>query len=149
MVFPEKLVCGLILTRGEIFEGIDGNLLKILDNRCDGFSEFGEVYISTIKKNRIKGWKKHKQMVVNLVVPCGEVKLVVFDDREASKTKGTFNEFTLSVKNYLRVTIPPMLFFAFQGIDERNFLLNVASIPHDDNECENYELNHINYDWKV
>lgn len=149
MVFPNKLVAGLILTRTKIFESADGNLLKILSSRCDGFSEFGEVYISTIKKNKIKGWKKHKQMIVNLVVPSGEVKLVVFDDREVSKTKGMFNEFILSTKNYYRVTIPPKVNFAFQGIGERNFLLNVASIPHDDSECENIELNQIKYDWKV
>ena len=37
---------------------------------------FGEAYFSKIKFNKIKAWKYHSKMTLNLAVPHGKVKFV-------------------------------------------------------------------------
>ena len=46
------------------------------------FNGFQEAYFSTIKKDRIKGWKRHLRMTMNLIVPVGNVQFNFYDDRK-------------------------------------------------------------------
>ncbi|MBD3840069.1 MAG: WxcM-like domain-containing protein, partial [Epsilonproteobacteria bacterium] len=108
----------------------------------DGFCGFGEAYFSTINQDDIKGWKKHTEMTLNLVVPVGEIKFVVYDE----ETKEFFST-TLSQNNYQRLTVKQNLWMAFQGVGEYNMLLNLASIEHNPNEAINIDLSDINYEW--
>lgn len=133
---------GVILTplkqilhpKGDIFHG-----MKKSDAGYDGF---GEAYFSTINKDDIKGWKKHTKMTLNLVVPVGEIKFVVYDE----ETK-EFLSITLSQNNYQRLTLKPNLWMAFQGVGEYNILLNLASIEHNRDEAITKDLSEIHYEW--
>ena len=114
-----------------------------------GYSGFGEAYFSTVESNAIKGWKLHREMVLNLVVPKGAVRFVIFDERPGSPTKKKYNEIILSRANYGRLTIPSKLWVGFQGIDEKtSLLLNIANIQHDPNEIDRKELGEIVFDWR-
>ena len=74
-----------------------------------------------------------------------KIKVVIFDDKT-----GLFDEFILSPQNYFRLTIPPNLWVAFQGMDEAaSLLLNVASVRHDPTEVDNKELDKIRYNWRI
>jgi len=142
-----ELIEGLSLSPVNVVENKLGDIYKILSKSENSFDEFGEVYISTVAQGVVKAWKNHKQMICNLVVPFGEVKFVVFDDRASSKTKNKFFEITLSKKNYKRLTIPVKLWFGFKGLSKFNAIVNVASVPHDHDECDRKELDQIKYDW--
>ena len=145
----------------KVFDGIDVNPLKIIKNdkgdvlrglRSDEklFKGFGEAYFSKIKFNTIKGWKLHKKMTMNLLVPFGTVKFVFFDDRKDSNTKGNFFEYILSQENYYRLTVSPNIWFAFMGLDkEDSLILNLSNILHNDNEVEEKLIKEISYDWKI
>ena len=61
-----------------------GNVLKYINVEDKNFIKFGEVYLSCIDHKYVKGWKKHKIATLNLIVPVGEVKFVLFDDRNCS-----------------------------------------------------------------
>jgi len=89
-------------------------------------------------------------MILNIIVPVGEIGFVLFDDREGCLTRGNFFEIVLSRKNYFRLTIPAGIWMAFYGIGEgENLLLNIASILHDPTEAVNLpiENDYINYSW--
>jgi dTDP-4-dehydrorhamnose 3,5-epimerase len=87
-------------------------------------------------------------MTLNLIVPIGEIKFVMHDDRENSITKGKFFEIILSPNNYKRLTIPPNIWMGFQGRGiGLNLLLNIADIEHDPNEAIRAELSNITYSW--
>ncbi|MFM9944315.1 MAG: dTDP-4-dehydrorhamnose 3,5-epimerase family protein, partial [Bacteroidia bacterium] len=102
---------------------------------------FGEAYFSTVNFNVAKGWKKHRQMILNIVVPAGAIKFVLFDNRMESNTYQQMQEIELSKDNYQRLTVPPGIWMAFKGMGkELNMLLNIASIPHDPDEAENLPL---------
>ena len=119
-----------------------GDVYRILKAVDLEFDRFGEAYFSTIGRNRIKGWKKHEQMVLNIAVPVGEIKFVIYNENSQD-----FFSISLSKNNYKRLTISPGLWIAFKGMQENNMLVNIANIEHDPNESENVDLNTIDYEW--
>ena len=127
----------------------DGGILHIMKNSDHGYHGFGEAYLSEVMPGCTKGWKNHKNMVVNLSVPYGSVKVVVFDDREDSSSRGKFVQYILSREiNYSRVTINPGLWFGFQCLSEfPAAVLNISNIRHDPNEVLTKGLSEINFNW--
>jgi dTDP-4-dehydrorhamnose 3,5-epimerase len=125
------------LTPLRIISGDSGEVMHALKQHESSFQGFGEAYFSTVEKQAVKGWKKHMRMVLNLIVPSGAIRFVLYDDRPASKSFQTIQELILSKENYQRLTVPPGIWMAFQGIsDGLNMLLNIASIPHDPTEAD-------------
>jgi dTDP-4-dehydrorhamnose 3,5-epimerase len=125
-----------------------GDIFHALKSTNETFISFGEAYFSNVNHGAIKGWKKHTKMFLNLIVPLGTIKFVLFDDRELSTTFGQYQEVEFGEFNYQRLFVPPGIFMSFQGIGlHRNMLLNIASIPHDPTESVNKELAEISYSW--
>lgn len=126
-----------------------GNIYHALKKSDESFSGFGEAYFSTVNYKAIKAWKKHKEMVCNLIVPVGKVLFVLYDDREKSITKNSYYEVELSLENYYRLTIPPGVWTGFQGLSENlSVILNIASIEHNPEEVDRLEIENIPYQWK-
>lgn len=141
----QAMIEGVSITPLQIISMQAGNVMHGMKKDDTGFFGFGEAYFSSIHSGYIKGWKRHREMVCNFIVPNGKIKVVIFDDKT-----GLFDEFILSPQNYLRLTIPPNLWVAFQGMDEAaSLLLNVASVRHDPTEVDNKELDKIRYNWRI
>jgi len=140
------MIEGVHLTKLRVFETDGGNVMHGMKKTSNGFSGFGEAYFSHIKKNSIKAWKRHKLMTLNLIVPVGKIKFVIFDNRDLSCEK--FQEVTISKEHYYRLTIPPMVWVGFQGIfNDESLLLNIADIEHSPEEIDRLDIDDINYDW--
>lgn len=149
----DKLIEGISLTPLKIIEGENGRVMHALKSSETSFSEFGEAYFSTVKKGFVKGWKCHSRMTLNIIVPVGNIRFVIFDDRSGSKTQNCFNEFFLGLDyEYSRLTVKPNLWMAFQGVGESlNLLLNLASIEHDPEEAESLPIENKyipKYNWQ-
>jgi dTDP-4-dehydrorhamnose 3,5-epimerase len=87
-------------------------------------------------------------MILNLVVPVGKIKFVLFDDRDESNIR--FQEIIISRDNYCRLTVPPMVWMGFQGLSsEKSMLLNITNIEHDPGEVDRLEIDKINYNWSI
>ena len=140
------MIEGLIQTDLKIIPVEGGDVLHAMKDTDDGYSGFGEAYFSSIESKSIKAWKMHKNMVLNLVVPVGEVKFV-FCDKRAGNLE--FQEVILSHENYKRLTVPPEIWFGFQGVsDKTSVLLNIANIKHDPDEVDRINIEQIEYDWR-
>ena len=133
---------GVILTPLKQIYNPKGDIFHAIKKSDEGFVDFGEAYFSLINKNTIKGWKKHNQMILNVVVATGKIEFVIFDDKT-----NKFFQIILSKDNYQRLSIMPGLWLAFRGLSDNNMLLNIASIEHDPKESENIGLSEIQYDW--
>lgn len=141
-------ISGISLTPLKKIQHPLGDVYHGMKKSDEGFAGFGEVYFSTILSGTIKPWKKHVQMTLNIVVPVGIIRFVLHDDRENSPTKGNYMDIVLSLNNYYRLTVPPHIWMAFQGIGKGiNLLLNVSDILHDPNEIIRGELNQFEYKW--
>ena len=114
--------------KGDIYHG-----LKASD---ESFKGFGEAYFSTVLPGITKGWKCHRLMTLNLLVPVGTIEFHL-----RSQDGGITESVQLGNARYARLTVPPGLWMAFSGIGQGlNLLLNVASIPHDPDEAVNAPL---------
>lgn len=146
------MIDGVEINQLEIIPDERGMILKMLrwDDRI--FREFGEIYFSVIYPGVVKGWHIHKKMTLNYAVISGLIKLVLYDDREGSPTRGEVQELFLGRENYKLVTIPPMVWNGFKGIGtEPAIVANCATIPHDPDEIERMDPfeNNIPYSWEL
>lgn len=126
-----------------------GDIFHALKRTDEGYVGFGEVYFSQIEEGAIKGWKRHNRMTLNIVVPVGKIRFVIYDDREGSATKGMFQEIVLSPEeNYKRLTLSSGLWMAFQGLGTgTSMLLDVIPEPHDPKEADRMDLEEIPYNF--
>lgn len=143
-------ISGVLLTPLRIVPVEEGNVLHAIKQASPGFSGFGEAYFSTILPGKTKAWKRHERMTLNLVVPVGNVRFVIFDDRKDSGSHGQTEEFRLSQDNYARLTVPPLLWMGFQCLgDSLGLILNVADMEHDPAEAERLPIDAIPFDWTL
>ena len=128
-----------------------GAVLHMMRSDAPHFQEIGEIYFSEIISGVIKAWKKHKLMTQNLAVPVGRIRLVIFDDRDGSPSKGIAEEIILGRPDqYSLVRIPPLLWYGFQGISNTPSLIaNCPDLPHDPEEVIRLDSsdNRIPYEW--
>ena len=127
-----------------------GKVMHMLRKDSDNFVRFGEIYFSTVRPNKIKGWHLHKKMTLNYAVVFGEIKFVLYDARPNSKTKGQIQKFLLSQSNYKFISVPPLIWNGFKGIGNKTAIVaNCADLPHDKEEIERklpFDSS-IPYDW--
>ena len=143
-----KMIKDVLITNQKIINVSEGNVMHAIKISDVGYIGFGEAYFSIINNGAIKAWKRHREMTLNLIVPLGEVRFVLYDNRNSLNTQ--FQEVIISKKNYCRLTIPPMIWVGFQGLYENeSLILNIADIEHDANEVDKKSIDHIVFDWKA
>jgi len=129
-----------------------GTIFHMFRSDDPTFEKFGEIYFSKIYPGVVKGWHLHRKMALNYAVPVGMIKLVLYDDRNNSNTKGEIMELFVGVENYILVTIPPNIWNGFKGIGtEPAIVANCATLPHDPEEIIRLDPlnNNIPYDWEL
>lgn len=130
-----------------------GKIMHMLRASDPHFAGFGEIYFSVVYPGVIKGWHLHKEMVLNYAVPIGRIKMVLFDAREGSPTKGELQEIFLGPDNYQLVQVPPGVWNGFKGIGiEPAMVANCSSIEHHPDEIlrmDPLENDVIAYDWSL
>ena len=123
---------------------VGGDVLHAMKQSDVGYGGFGEAYFSWASAGAVKAWKRHMQMTMNVVVPVGQVRFV-FRCIDADNVE-EFRVEDIGEERYARITVPPGVWFGFQGLGSKDSLvMNVASIPHDPNEVERLSLSDINY----
>ena len=142
------MIKDVLITKLDVIDAPGGNVMHGMKETSIGYSGFGEAYFSQVNESAIKAWKRHKNMILNLVVPVGKIKFVLFDDRDESNIR--FQEIIISRDTYCRLTVPPMVWMGFQGLSsEKSMLLNIANIEHDPGEVDRLEIDKINYNWSI
>jgi dTDP-4-dehydrorhamnose 3,5-epimerase len=129
-----------------------GTVMHMLRSTDPHFTQFGEIYFSTVYAGVVKGWHRHREMTLNYACVSGRIKLVLYDDRPSSSTKGELVEVFLGPDNYSLVIIPPCVWNGFKGMSEPQAIVaNCATHPHDPARSERLDPfdNRIPYDWGV
>ena len=161
MIYKNKSLMEVQGVKGSYINGVEiKNLKKIPDERgsiyhmlrSDDaiFRDFGEIYFSKVYPDTVKGWHLHLKMILNYAVIHGMIKLVLYDDREDSDTRGNLMEIFLGDDNYILVMIPPMVWNGFKGIGSYPAIVaNCASIPHHPDEILRKDpfSEDVDYDW--
>jgi dTDP-4-dehydrorhamnose 3,5-epimerase len=131
-----------------------GRLMEVL--RCDDevFEKFGQTYISVTYPGVVKGWHMHKIQTDNIACVKGMLKLVLFDSREDSPTKGEINEFFIGEHNPMLVTVPKDVYHGWKCISESEAIaMNVPTQEYNYNNPDEYRLPYdtdlIPYSWDI
>jgi len=127
-----------------------GKIMHMLRNDDPDFEAFGEIYFSVVYPGVIKGWHLHSRMTLNYAVPAGSIKLVLYDDRGASRTRGELMELFTGPDNYCLIRIPPRVWNGFKGIGTSpSIVANCSTIPHQPEEIERMDPHNsrIPYKW--
>jgi len=130
-----------------------GRLMEIL--RCDEdiFAKFGQVYLTTTYPGVVKAWHFHKKQDDFIVCVKGMLKLVLYDDREGSPTKGEVNQFFIGDFNPALVKVPKMIYHGWKCVStEEALVINVPTEAYNPMEPDEYRIdphkNNIPYDWE-
>jgi len=130
-----------------------GTIYHMLKRTDPHFIEFGEIYFTSIYRGVIKGWHRHRLMMLNYACIWGRIKLVLYDDRPDSPTRGQLMERFLGPDDYSLVVIPPQIWTGFKGMAEVSLVANCATHPHDPSQSQSERLDpfsgRIPYDWAV
>ena len=131
-----------------------GKLMEILRNDDEIFSKFGQVYLTTAYLGVVKAWHLHKEQEDMTCCVKGMLKLVLYDARDGSQTKGIINEFFIGESNPLLVKIPPNVYHGFKAIGEETaYVINVVTKPYNHSKPDEYRLppdtGEIKYDWVI
>lgn len=136
-------VDNIVITPLKRIELAGGDVLHAMKRNDPGYVDFGEAYFSLINAEATKAWKRHLRMTLNFVVPMGSVQFIFIDE------EGLIREEVVGQTRYVRLTVPPGLWFGFRGLAAPfSLLMNIADIPHDPAEIERKDLNEIWFDWE-
>lgn len=146
------MINGVKVKRLKVIPDERGRLQEIL--RCDDelFNDFGQVYMTTCYPQVIKGWHYHRLQTDNMCVIKGMAKIVLYDRREESETKGEINEFFLGEHNPLLLHIPPEIAHGIKATGTKEVLvINIPDYPYNHKNPDDYRISphtdEIPYDW--
>ena len=134
----------ILVTQLNQIPTVGGDVLHAMKKSDVGFNGFGEVYFSWVEQGTVKAWKCHQRMTLNLVVPFGELRFVF----HLPKEKSDFRIEEIGEERYVRLTVPPGIWFGFQGkASGRSLLMNIADLEHLTDEIERKDQSAFPFLW--
>lgn len=152
-IMPDCSIEGVLLTPLKQLNDARGAVLHMLRNDAADFTHFGECYFSEIVPGAVKAWKRHRLQTQNLAVPVGRIRLVIYDSRENSASKGKLAVLELGrPDSYYRISIPPNLWYGFACLgDVTALIVNCSDIAHspDESDVQSLTYSAIPYRWEL
>lgn len=113
-----------------------GTVTEVFDLRW-GFDDAPLVFVYqvTIRPGQDKGWVLHKRHADRSFFSTGAVKVVMYDDREDSPTRGLLNEFVFGEERRVLLYIPVGVWRGVKSVGAKDALfINCPTEPyhHDD-----------------
>ena len=147
----------------ELIDGVHTKNLKVIPDergylmemlRADDpiYDRFGQVYLSTTYPGVVKAWHHHSFQTDNITCVKGMIKLVLYDDRPDSPTRGRINEFFIGDRRPMLVVVPPLVMHGWKCVSEEEaYIVNVVTEVYRYDDPDEHRLdpheNHIPYDW--
>jgi len=147
------MINGVKIKNLKIFPDERGRVMEILRRDDSFFSSFGQVYLTTAYPGVVKGWHYHKKQTDNMTVVKGMMKIVLYDSRNSSTTKGEINEFFAGEHNPILIQIPPLVYHGFKCISpEEALVINIPDKPYNYKQPDEFRIDphsqKIPYAWE-
>jgi dTDP-4-dehydrorhamnose 3,5-epimerase len=146
------MIEGVKVKRLRVIPDERGRLMEILRADDEMFGKFGQVYMTTAYPGVVKAWHLHKKQDDNMAVIRGMMKIVLYDGRDGSSTKGAVMEFFAGENNPILVHIPKGVMHGFKCVSEYEaIVVNIPTELYDYKEPDEFRVpphdNDIPYDW--
>lgn len=130
-----------------------GRLMEILRSDDELFTKFGQVYMTTTYPEVVKAWHYHKKQDDLITCVRGMIKLVLYDDRKGSPTKGEVNEFYMGDHQPMLVMVPKMVYHGWKCVSlEEAIIINTVTVPYNHKKPDEFRIDpHVNdipYKWE-
>ena len=147
------MIEGVRIKRLKVVPDERGMLMEMLRDDDEFFQKFGQVYLSVVYPGVVKGWHYHKRQTDHFVFVKGMAKVVLYDGREVSATRGEVNEYFMGERNPILLVIPCGVLHGMKGIGtEPAFLINSPTETYDYGSPDEYRVDPhdggVPYSWE-
>lgn len=135
------MIEGVRMSPRQVIGDPRGDVIHMLRRTDDVFTEFGEIYFSKVNVGKQKSWRRHRLAISQIAVPIGSVHFVLLDDRTGSPTSGHRDDFVIGESHHHLLTIPPLVWYAFENTGSETALIaSCSSLPHDPSESDRRDI---------
>ena len=134
------MIHGVKVKKLNLYKDERGRLMEILRSDDEIFTAFGQAYIATAYPGWVKAWHLHKVQTDNFTCIKGVMRLVLFDDRDGSPTKGELQEFVISLETPILVSIPPGVYHGFEPLGEEAIAVNIPDKTYNREHPDEYRI---------
>jgi dTDP-4-dehydrorhamnose 3,5-epimerase len=147
------MIHGVVTKKLRVIPDERGHLMEIIRKDDELFVKFGQIYMTTAYPGVVKGWHYHKKQIDNFAVIKGMIKLVLYDNRDDSPTKGEINEFFLGEHNPMLVQIPNLVLHGFKCVSQDEAIcINCPTEVYNYDRPDEFRVdphkNEIPYSWE-
>jgi dTDP-4-dehydrorhamnose 3,5-epimerase len=147
------MISGVAVKKLKFIPDERGRLMEILRSDDEVFAGFGQVYLTTTYPHVVKAWHYHKRQDDSIACIKGMIKLVLYDAREGSSTRGEIDVFYMGDHDPQLVKVPQMIYHGWKCISEEEALIiNVPTMVYNYTDPDEFRIDpHVNdipYDWE-
>ena len=138
----DSLIDGVMVRSATTQTDARGTVVEIF-NPAWGFTEEPLVYVYqiTIRPGQVKGWVQHRINEDRLFFSYGTAKVVLYDDRDDSPTRGMVNELFFDEYDRRLLRIPAEVWHAVQNVGEKDVIaVNCPTTPYDHENPDKWDL---------
>ena len=148
----KKQIDGVMIKELKVIPDERGRLMEMLRSDDEVFSKFGQAYLTTAYPGVVKAWHYHKVQVDHWVVVKGMAKVVLYDSRDGSPTRGEVNEFFMGERNSILLRSPAGVYHGFKCIGEEEvYIINFPTEVYHYEKPDEYRApahgGDIPYEW--
>jgi len=131
-----------------------GRVMEVLRSDDELFTRFGQIYITTTYPHVVKAWHLHRIQTDNVAAVKGMLKVVLYDPREDSPTRGKVDEYFIGEHDPALIQIPPGVYHGWKCIGNvEAIVINCPTEVYDhdipDEHRLPYDTDRIPYDWGI
>jgi dTDP-4-dehydrorhamnose 3,5-epimerase len=146
------MIAGVELKELKLIPDERGWLMEVLRSDDALFDNFGQCYVTAAYPGVVKAWHYHRLQTDHFCVLTGMAKVVLYDSREDSPTRGEVNEFFLGERKRCLLKIPNLVYHGFKNIGTGECLvLNIPTELYNYSEPDEHRVDphsgEIPYDW--
>lgn len=147
------MIEGVVVKPLKVIPDERGYLMEMFRSDDPFFEKFGQSYLTVVYPGVVKGWHYHRKQTDHFCAVKGMAKVVLYDDREGSPTRGEVNEYFMGEKNPILLRIPAGVLHGMKGIGtEPAMIVNVPSEVYDYAQPDEHRVhphdNDIPYSWE-
>jgi len=148
------MISGVKVKKLKMIPDERGMVMELLRADEELFSKFGQVYLSTVYPGIVKGWHFHKVQTDNFCIIKGMAKVVLYDPRPDSASRGEVQEFFMGEQNPVLLQIPPGVVHGMKGIGNGPaYMVNCPTEPYDHDQPDEFRRPpndpEIPYNWRL
>jgi len=148
------MISGVKVKKLKMIPDERGMVMELLRADEELFSKFGQVYLSTVYPGIVKGWHFHKVQTDNFCIIKGMAKVVLYDPRPDSASRGEVQEFFMGEQNPVLLQIPPGVVHGMKGIGNGPaYMVNCPTEPYDHDRPDEFRRPpndpEIPYNWRL